>query len=43
MVWEDDQVGENGSAEGGGEDKKVLGWVGLQEDELSLRTHPKTN
>ena len=36
-------MGEGGSAEGGGEDKKVLGWVGQQEDEMSLRTHPKTN
>ena len=36
-------MGEGGSAEGGGEDKKVLGWMRLQEDEMSLRTHPKTN
>ena len=36
-------MGEGGSAEGGGEDKKVLGGVGLQEDKMSLRTHPKTN
>ena len=43
MVWEDDEVGEGGSAEGRGEDKMVLGWVGLQEDEISLCTHPKTN
>ena len=36
-------MGEGGSAEGGGEDKKVQGLVGLQEDEMSLHTRPKTN
>ena len=43
MVWEDDQVGENGSTKGGGEGTKVLRWVGLQKEGMSLCTRPKTH